>query len=356
MNRRFPWALLVTAALMVGCSRAAASPVAKPEPPPVQQPQPAPPAPAPEPTPPKWQVTADNLASVAAQYHPNEAGRVLILEYHSFGAKEERWTRTFDNFQNDLQTLYDQGFRTVNLKTYIDGKFDLPVGTSPVVFTFDDALKSQFHLEEKDGGKLDVAADTAVSIMLNFAKQHPDFGVAGTFYVNLTNPFPGSGTPAQRLQFLVDHGFELGNHTWAHENLSQITAAQVQSTMARQAADVARLVPNYQEQSMALPFGAWPKEHRLAWEGESQGVKYKYGAVLLVGAEPAPSPYVTNFDPLALPRVQGTDTDNQMQMWLSNLKTTRYISDGDPNVVMVPKAKALTLKADAVAPRQVLSY
>lgn len=337
-----------------------ATPVARSEPPPAQQTQPTPPppdnpTPAPDPSPPKWHVTADNLVTVVQQYHPNEAGRVLILEYHSLGPKEERWTRTYDNFKNDLETLYNNGFRAVNLGAYLDGKMDLPVGTSPVIFTFDDSLKSQFRLEQKDG-KLDVAPDTAVAIMLDFARQHPDFGVAGTFYVNMPSPFAGEGTPAQRLQWLVDHGFEIGNHTWSHENLGELSGQAVQSTMARQAAEVARLVPGYQEISMALPFGAWPKDHKLAWQGEYQGVRYSHRAVLLVGAEPAPSPYVKDFDPLALPRVQGTDTDNQMQMWLSNLKTTRYISDGDPDVIVVPKAVATNLKPEAAGQRQVLSY
>ena len=279
---------------------------------------------------------------------------MLILEYHHFGTREERWTRTFDNFRGDLQALYDQGFRAVNLARYLDGKLDLPVGTSPVIFTFDDSLKSQFYLVEKDG-KLDAAPDTAVAVMLDFARQHPDFGVAGTFYVNLSpEPFGGAGTPAQRLNFLVEHGFEIGNHTWHHENLGQLPVDQVQAAMGRQAAEVAKLVPGYQEQSMALPFGAWPKEKKLAWEGEWQGNKYRHRAVLLVGSEPAPSPFVQEYDPFALPRVQAIDSE--LKMWFSNLKTTRYISDGDPEVLVVPGDRAAKLKAEAVTLRTVLSY
>jgi len=45
--------------------------------------------------------------------------------------------------------------------------------------------------------------------MEEFYEKHPDFGLKGTFYVNLGNStFEGAGTLQQRLQYLVDKGFE----------------------------------------------------------------------------------------------------------------------------------------------------
>ncbi|MGH7356416.1 MAG: hypothetical protein ACRELS_17800, partial [Candidatus Rokuibacteriota bacterium] len=113
---------------------------------------------------------------------PNELGRVMILEYHKIDDPEDRWTRTPENFRRDLETLYARGYRLVGLNTLLDGRVDLPAGTTPVVLTFDDSSPGQFRYIEK-GGALQIDPRSAVGILEAFTREKPDFGRAATFFV-----------------------------------------------------------------------------------------------------------------------------------------------------------------------------
>src|SRR5688500_1454777 len=98
-------------------------------------------------------LAASDPASVGptTSLPPNELGRVPILEYHIVGDSAGRWARRRGDFERDLQMLYERGYRPVTVAELVDGALDLPAGTSPVVFTFDDASPSQFRYIERDG-------------------------------------------------------------------------------------------------------------------------------------------------------------------------------------------------------------
>jgi len=92
--------------------------------------------------------------------------------------------------------------------------------------------------------------------------------------------------------------------------------------------------------TLALPFGISPRNRALAEDGESGGVKYHNRAVLLVGANPAPSPCSIKFNPLRLPRIQAYSGPLGSDYWLKlfhDRPKLRYISDGDPATVSVPE-------------------
>ena len=110
-------------------------------------------------------------APVAAQPRlaPNELGRVMILEYHLIEAPEARWARTPQNFRRDLDRLYREGFRLIGLNDYLDGKIDLPVGTTPVILTFDDSSPGQFRMIGTNG-RPEVDPESAVGILEAFAR------------------------------------------------------------------------------------------------------------------------------------------------------------------------------------------
>src|SRR5439155_19222041 len=124
------------------------------------------------------------LVSFAAadQLSPNELGRVMILEYHKIDYPEARWTRTPENFRRDLATLYAKGYRLIALGDLLDGRIVLPAGTTPIVLTFDDSSPGQFRYIEQNG-VLTIDPKSAVGILEAFARDHPDFGRAATFFV-----------------------------------------------------------------------------------------------------------------------------------------------------------------------------
>lgn len=294
---------------------------------------------------------------------PNEAGQVMVLMYHRFSPMPGDWNRTPEEFRRDLETLYRQGYRLLPLRALLDGKITTPRGFTPVVLTFDDAWQSQFNYLLSNGRPSILDPDSAVGILTEFARRHPDMGLAGTFYLN-ADPFGQPAYSQEKLAWLVANGFELGNHTYDHLNLRRATVEAGTKNLAQLARLVATLVPGYDMDTMALPYGAMPHDERVAREGESAGTAYRYRAVLLVGANPVPSPFSRSFDPYHLPRIQASEAE--LGRWLTYFSAhpeERFVSDGNPRTVTVPVARienvepgrlaAAGLKLAVVGARQV---
>ena len=291
---------------------------------------------------------------VAGPLAPNELGRLMILEYHKVDYPEQRWTRTPENFRKDLETLYARGYRLIHLDDFIDGRITTPAGTTPVVLTFDDSSPGQFHYLDKDGVP-ELDPKCAVAVLEAFSTEHPDFGHGATFYV-----LPGASKPnrlfnqpeyaGKKLQFLVSHGYEIGNHTLWHANLGKYDEPIVREQIAQAEVWIHRLVPDYKIRTIALPLGVYPKEITWALQGSSKGTTYAYDAILEVSGGPAPSPFSKAFDAAHLPRIQAIEPE--LTHWLTYFDRhpeARFVSDGDPEVVTVPAGrrdvrKGLTLK------------
>lgn len=294
---------------------------------------------APAPAAEKAAPAAPLSAAELAQAKPNEAGVVPILEYHDVVESEGSYRRSIPNFRHDLERLYAEGYRPIAFEDYLAGRINVPLGKSPVIFTFDDARESQFRY--LPDGSID--PNCALGIMQAFQKAHPDFVLKATFYVLPTQP--GFGQPelrAKKMQALLDMGFEIGNHTITHTALRKLSDTDVQKELAGCVAETTKLVPKVKMDTVALPLGSWPHNRALLASGAYQGQHYANKAVLMVGANPAPSPFSAKFNPMSLPRIQATEGDAGSTYWLDDLKAhpeRRFTSDGDPNVVTVPKSK-----------------
>jgi len=281
-------------------------------------------------------------------------GKVLILEYHHFGEEEDRWTRTYENFRKDLETLYAKGFRAVNLGDYLAGEMKLPAGTSPVIFTFDDSPRNQLTLVERDG-RLEADPKTPVGIMLQFAKEHPDFGVAGTFFVKFTDwPFDEEANWKEKLQYLVANGFEVGSHSYTHDDLAALDSEGVQRSLATHVKRIREALPDYDGWAIALPFGNMPEDPALAVAGEYEGTRYKHRAVLLVADSPVPSPYDKRQDVYALQRTQAIQSE--FDRWFSYLERYRYVSDGDPETVVIPASYQEHIDPERIKGKRLRTY
>jgi len=272
---------------------------------------------------------------------PNELGRIPVVMHHMIRAdRVGPYDQTPQEFRAELEYLWRHGYAPVGAGDLVAGELDLPKGTTPVVLTFDDATTYQFELLP-DGS---VKTSTAVGIMLDFARTHPGFVPAGTFYVNRT-PF-GSATAARdALRWLTRNGFEIGNHTRDHIPLRTLSDDNVRMQLATGAELIQRVLPGYRIATLALPLGSLPAAAQLAVKGSWNGLRYGPYGVMLVGAEPAPSPYSKAFDPAAIPRIRTShagwrsEADFSFSYWMRELERnphTRYISDGDPNTVTIP--------------------
>jgi hypothetical protein len=109
--------------------------------------------------------------------------------------------------------------------------------------------------------------------------------------------------------------------------LSKYPDAAVQEQIVRNMMGIDSAVPGYKIRTMALPYGLWPKNRPLAWQGSwtnpktGQTYNYKFDAVLEVAGGPAKSPYDSAFNPRSINRIEaiGNDIDKQ----LDNLDKTK---------------------------------
>lgn len=280
----------------------------------------------------------------------NEHGRIPILEYHLVGGeKDSRWGRSADHFRRDLELLYARGYRPITVAQLVYGDIDIPAGTSPIVFTFDDASPSQFRYIEQ-GGVKSIDPTSAVGIWLAFNKAHADWKNRATFCVLSGaaaghNLFGDRGIEGQKstwrfekLRFLADQGFELCAHTLWHADLAKYSDAVVQEQIARNVLAIDSAVVGYKVRTFALPLGSWPKNRALAsagsWRDPKSGraVPYSFDAVLEVSGAPVPSPSSDKFNPHALQRVQVVG--NSLEEMLDRLDRTgdRFVSAGPSRV------------------------
>lgn len=281
----------------------------------------------------------------------NELGRIMILEYHKIDYPEERWTRTPENFRRDLETLHARGYRLQSLNALLEGRVTVPAGTTPVVLTFDDSSPGQFRYVDRNGTP-EIDPKSGIGVLEAFIREKPDFGRAATFFV-----LPGASRPnrlfdqpqheGRKLRWLVENGYELGNHTLWHANLGKYDETIVRAQLADAQVWVQRHVPEYRLRTLALPHGVYPREVGWALTGNAKGTTYRHEAILMVAGGAAPSPFAARFDPVRLPRIQAVERD--LREWLNHFEKTpndRFVSDGDPTTVTIIAAHRDRLRAN----------
>jgi hypothetical protein len=272
----------------------------------------------------------------------NELGAVMVLEYHKIG-EEGRWSRTPENFRADLEFLYNEGYRCIGLDDYVADNIDVEAGYTPVILTFDDSDPTQFKYIEQDGQTI-IDPRCAMGVMEQFDQDYPDFKITATFYV-LPTLFSQEEYIEKKLTYLVDNGYDIGNHSINHPSLGDLDDESVLKELTGNIELVQEYLPGYEQKSIALPNGSEPQNPSLLTSGSLNGIEVRFEASLLVGANPAPAPCDYAFDSLRLPRVQALDPsldtgDSGIYAWIQYFMENperRYISDGNADIVTVPK-------------------
>lgn len=306
----------------------------------------------------------DPTKSIDLSLKPNEAGEIMVLMYHNIGKEESTWVRTVENFKKDLQVLYDKGYRPISLKDFVSNDIDIEAGFTPVVITFDDGQQNNFNIIEKDGEKI-VDPDCAVGIMEEFHKKHPDFPLKATFFVFGKNPFRQKELVGYKLNYLVEKGFDIGNHTIGHENFTNLGPEEIQKAVGENAIFLESIIKDYTINTLALPFGSRPKNkeyEKYLQRGKYEEKIYDNIAILNVGWKPSVSPIDKKFNPYSIQRVRASETNVDgvgMYDWLDYFDKhpeKRYISDGNPKVVTVPKKFEEKVDKDKVKDKMIYIY
>jgi hypothetical protein len=135
----------------------------------------------------------------------------------------------------------------------------------------------------------------------------------------------------QKVKWLADNGFELCDHTVWHARLDKFNDTVIQQQIGANAMAIDSAVPGYKVRTMALPYGIWPKNRQLAWEGTwtdpktKQTHSYKFEAVLEVAGGPTKSPYDPAFNPHSITRVQAVGNDIHKTLDQLDASKSRFV-------------------------------
>lgn len=287
----------------------------------------------------------------------NELGNVPIMMYHGIhnitdnkytggNVDKDGYQRTAEAFKKDLEFYYTSGYRMIRLEDYVNGIIDVEAGKSPIIITFDDGLENNIKVTGLDDkGEIIIDPNSAVGILESFKQKYPDFHVTATFFVN-GGLFNQSEYNGKILTWLVDHGYDVGNHTLNHPDFTSISYEQSIKEVGKVYQLLEQYIPSKYVNIVALPFGS-PYENTHSnypaiISGTYEGKEYKTISTLRVGWEADYSPFHTSFNPSFLKRIRAYDNngkDFDIEMNFEILENSRYISDGDKNTITVPKEK-----------------
>ncbi|MFC0042021.1 polysaccharide deacetylase family protein [Actinomadura rayongensis] len=277
----------------------------------------------------------------AARVRADELGMVPVLMYHRIMKKPElSLDRSVQEFRDEVNRLADEGYAPITAAEFVAGRIDVPAGRHPVVLTFDDSTPGHFGLDAAGNP----APDTAVAILQEAARTHPGFRATATFYLN-KDIFGLGDRAADGLKWLISHGYEIGNHTVTHADLSRLSKQGVRAEIGGMEDQIVALTGAHTT-TFAYPFGAVPRKSEWA---RADGARYGFKGVFLAGWKPSASPFTTGFDRWAIDRVrsEGKIKENDCRQfcstaWLDYLDKhpmERYTSDGDPATVTFPAAE-----------------
>lgn len=296
------------------------------------------------------------------EYKVNELGNVPIMMYHGIvDTKENKYTggnvdkdgynRTSDAFKADLEFYYQNNYRMIRLSDYVNGIIDVEIGKSPIILTFDDGNKNNFNvLGRNQDGSLKIDPECAVGILEAFKKSHPDMHVTATFFL-MSNLFNQKEYNEEIMKWLIDNGYDIGNHTTIHADFTTISTAKTKEVVGKMYEKLESIIPSKYVKIVALPFGSpYKKTHEnypYILKGEYNGISYETEAALRVGWEPEVSPFHKNFDKSFLKRCRAYDNNGKefdIESVFKKLEKNRYISDGDSKKIVIRKKDASNLK------------
>lgn len=299
-------------------------------------------------------VSKGKLTSeILEQNKVNELGKVPIMMYHGIINQEETkftggnvdkdgYNRTSNAFREDLEFYYQNGYRMVRLIDYVNGEINLDLGLSPIVLTFDDGNQNNFNVLGRDSnGDLEIDPNCAIGILEEFKKKYPDFNVTATFFL-MNNLFNQKEYNEEIMKWLVDNGYDIGNHTTNHTDFTTVNTNRTQEVVGGMYQKLESILGDKYVPIIALPYGSpYKKSHSnypYVLKGEYNGFSYETLSALRVGWDSEVSPFDKSFDKTFLKRCRAYDNNGvefDIKMVFKNLESTRYISDGNKNTITI---------------------
>ena len=295
-----------------------------------------------------YQVYIDN--------NVNELGRVPIMMYHGIIDKKSSETsytggnvdkdgyqRTYEAFIEDLEFYYKSGYRMIHLNDYVNGIIDCELGKSPIILTFDDGLSNAIKVTGLDeSGNIIIDPHSAIGILESFKKKYPDYNVTATFFIN-GGLFQQKEYNDKIIEWMIKNGYDIGNHTYSHADLTKTTEEETIKEVGKMYKILKDKTSDFVN-IVALPYGTpYNSTHanfKHIISGTYEGEEYSTISTLRVGWESDYSPFSSNFNSQFLKRIRAYDNEGKdfdIAYNFKFLETRKYISDGNPNTVVVKK-------------------
>ena len=190
---------------------------------------------------------------------------------------------------------------------------------------------------------------SAIGILEEFKKKHPDANVTATFFVN-GGLFNQTKYNEKILKWMVDNGYDIGNHTQYHLDIKKSSRDEVQKEIAYVYNKLEEIIPGKYVKIIALPFGSpyskSNENYKYVLSGTYDGSTYETVAALRVGWEPEVSCFDKDFDITFLKRCRAYDNNGKefdIKMVFNMLDKTRYVSDGDSNTIIIKESDKVKL-------------
>lgn len=295
-----------------------------------------------------YQVYIDN--------NVNELGRIPVMMYHGIIDKtneetsytggnvdKDGYQRTYEAFISDLEFYYQSGYRMISLIDYVNGVIDCELGKSPIVLTFDDGLTNSLKvLGLNEDGSLIIDPHSAVGILESFKAKYPDYNVTATFFIN-GGLFKQTAYNDKIIAWLINHGYDIGNHTYSHADLTKTTEEETIKEIGRMYKLLETKTKDYVP-IVALPYGTpYSSTHvnfKHILSGTYDGFNYQTLSTLRVGWESDYSPFSTSFNPNFIKRIRAYDNngnDFDIAYNFKFLESRRFISDGNAKTITIKK-------------------
>lgn len=265
-------------------------------------------------------------------------------EYIGGNVDPDGYNRTSEAFEADLESFYQMGYRMIRLTDFIDGKIDTEFGYSPLILTFDDGIRDVVVEGFEDDGTPIFDPTCAIGILEKMKDKYPDYHVTATFFVN-SGLFENGEDDWKVIRWLVDNGYDVGNHTWNHAHLNECTAEEIEFQVGSIYKLLEKIIPGRFVNIVALPFGAPESitdedpQYQKIFRGTYEGMRYRTKATLLCAWTRSFSPFNNQFDVTAVRRIRGYDNNGEDFDIQDNFGAlnggARYVSDGDPDTVVI---------------------